>query len=269
MRKRFTILTAALVLLASLPASGQDANDGKPEVKRRVVTVITDDDVLDEIEEQRLEGGPGFVFVGPKGKLTASTAFLFRGGYLGVQLTDLTRELRRHFGVSEDTGVMISAVSEDGPAARAGVRVGDIVTGLDGEAVKSSGDLARLVRAGEEGKVVELEVYRDRRRQVLEVTLAQRDRPQIDVGQFMWDPDNDENLKALEMRLEELPEHVIRIDTEHIAKMVDRIRERLESGDLERPILSMIEERKLMEERIHELEDRLRELEKRLSKLDD
>ena len=49
------------------------------------------------------------------------------GKVLGVGLTDLTPELREHFGVGGDAGVMISRVVEDSPAAKAGLRVGDII----------------------------------------------------------------------------------------------------------------------------------------------
>ena len=94
-------------------------------------------------------------------------------GFLGVELRSLTDELRVHFGVPEDTGVLIASVTEEGPADRAGVRAGDILTGIDGEAVESFGDVRREVlhRGGDS---VEIELYRDGRARRLEVTIGER-----------------------------------------------------------------------------------------------
>ena len=46
------------------------------------------------------------------------------GGYLGVELVDLTPELREHFGAPRDVGVMVGRVEPGSPAARAGLEVG-------------------------------------------------------------------------------------------------------------------------------------------------
>ena len=97
------------------------------------------------------------------------------GTFLGVQLSDLTDELRAHFGAPEGQGVMVSKVVEDSPAARAGVRVGDVITAVDGEVVESGGSLGRLIRGRDEGETVALEVYRDGRVERLSPTLAKRE----------------------------------------------------------------------------------------------
>ncbi len=99
------------------------------------------------------------------------------GTFLGVQLTELTDELRTHFGAPEGQGVMVAKVVEGSPAALAGVRVGDVVTAVDGEAVRGSGSLGRLIRGRDEGETVALEVYRDGRVETLSPTLAKREGP--------------------------------------------------------------------------------------------
>ena len=96
------------------------------------------------------------------------------GAFLGVQLSDLTPELRAHFGVPEDAGVMVGKLVDDSPALRAGLEVGDIVTAVDGEPVASAPALARAVRGREDGDTVMLEVWRDGRMQKLGVTLEER-----------------------------------------------------------------------------------------------
>src|SRR5262245_15606747 len=47
------------------------------------------------------------------------------GGFLGVQLIGITPELRQHYGVPKDAGVLVGAVEADSPAAKAGIQVGD------------------------------------------------------------------------------------------------------------------------------------------------
>ncbi len=98
------------------------------------------------------------------------------GAFLGVQLSDLTPELRVHFGVPEDAGVMVGKVVDGSPAFRAGVEVGDIVTAVDGVAVDSASSLAHAIRGHEDGDTVILEVWRDGRMEKISAALEERER---------------------------------------------------------------------------------------------
>ena len=97
------------------------------------------------------------------------------GGFLGVQFSEMTSELREHFGVSGDAGVMVSKIVEGGPADQAGVQVGDILTRVDDLEITSGRGLVRAVREREEGETVALEVYRDGRPVTLSATLEEMD----------------------------------------------------------------------------------------------
>jgi len=106
----------------------------------------------------------------------------FFGGkraYLGVSLVDLTDELRDHFGAPKDTGILVSSVEDGSPAGKAGIRVGDIIVGIDGKDVESSGDLRRGLREKKEGDTVRVEVMRGRARQTLVTTVAEREGPRL------------------------------------------------------------------------------------------
>jgi hypothetical protein len=83
------------------------------------------------------------------------------GGYLGVGLTELTPELREHFGVPAGAGVMVSKVMDDSPAFRAGLEAGDIIASVDGDKVADGSTLAEVVRSHEDGEEVVLDVWRD------------------------------------------------------------------------------------------------------------
>src|SRR5258708_4887988 len=106
---------------------------------------------LDEARPETTAGTPGepreaeksqLVYVDENGekKVVEGTGTLVKRGYLGVELTELTPELRAHFGAPQDTGVMVARVVAGSPADKAGLKVGDIITSLDGKAVESSSD---------------------------------------------------------------------------------------------------------------------------------
>lgn len=97
------------------------------------------------------------------------------GNFFGVQMNELTRELRVHFGVPEDVGVLVSRVVSDSPAERAGVRVGDVLARVAGEDVTSSRKLRHLILRREHGETVDLEVWRDGRVESLSATLEVRE----------------------------------------------------------------------------------------------
>ena len=98
------------------------------------------------------------------------------GAFLGVQLSELTPELRTHFGVPDDAGVMVGKVVDDSPALRAGLEVGDIVTAVGGEPVASASALSRAIRGHGDGDTVVLEVWRDGQVQKIDATLEERER---------------------------------------------------------------------------------------------
>ena len=94
-------------------------------------------------------------------------------GFLGVELRELTPELQTHFGAPEGSGVLVASVSDDSPAAAAGIRVGDVVTAVDGLAVESTRDLSREIRQ-RPGATVAIELYRDQKPRQLTATLGER-----------------------------------------------------------------------------------------------
>jgi membrane-associated protease RseP (regulator of RpoE activity) len=109
---------------------------------------------------------------------------MVRRGYLGVALTDLTPELRTHFGVPEDSGVMVAKVEPGSPAEKAGIRVGDILTAIDGKAVKSSWDVGGKIRGYDDGQQVPIEVWRNGKAQNISVGIVERERPELDMMPF-------------------------------------------------------------------------------------
>lgn len=245
----------ALFLLAAAPAVAQDDAEGQDR-RRLVVERLGRGDCLSAIHLG--EGGPALLSLGTH-------------AYLGVELTALTPELRRHFGAPDDAGVLIGRVDDGSPAAAAGLQVGDVVTRFDGEDVSSGGRLGQLVRQRDKDDQVTLEFFRDGKPATTTATLGERRRCGFDVSGLV----DLENLPRID--LEKLPRvfDFDRLEGMHFLKKAEgedwgeakeRLRDAFESQDWERQLQRLQEidvdgiEERLREalERLHELEEEIR-----------
>jgi len=91
--------------------------------------------------------------------------------YMGVQIRDLSDQLAKFFHV-EGGGVLVEAVEPDGPADKAGVKAGDIITGLDETRIAGTGMLSEALDARSEGDVIKLDLVRREKSWKVELTLA-------------------------------------------------------------------------------------------------
>ena len=91
---------------------------------------------------------------------------------IGVTTVELTKQLAEYFGVTSGRGVLVTAVSDDGPAAQAGIKAGDVITAVDGEEVDSPGDVSRVIGRKKEGEVT-ITVIRNKSQQTFRVTPRQ------------------------------------------------------------------------------------------------
>ncbi len=95
-------------------------------------------------------------------------------GFLGVQIQPVTPEVADAIGLKEPKGALVASLEANGPAARAGLKRGDVVLSLDGEALKDARDLTRRVGQRQPGARAELKLWRDGREQALSVTLGRQ-----------------------------------------------------------------------------------------------
>ena len=123
------------------------------------------------------EGSPGmpFKFEMPAGRFDfEGEPFLAASrGRLGVRVQDLSEELASYFGVK--SGVLVAGVEADAPAAKAGIKAGDVITAVNGQAITEPGELRREVAKVEDGKTADLSVTRDKKPLTLKVEVTARD----------------------------------------------------------------------------------------------
>jgi Do/DeqQ family serine protease len=95
-------------------------------------------------------------------------------GWLGIEPQDMTADLARAFGLERVRGVIIAGIMRDGPGAKGGLKVGDIIQTIAGQPVNDTQRLMARIAANAPGETVELGIYRNGRTQNLTMTLGQR-----------------------------------------------------------------------------------------------
>jgi len=96
-----------------------------------------------------------------------------RRGMLGVNIQNVTADLAASLGLGQARGAIVSGVQAGGPAERAGVRRGDVITAFNGTPVTDNNTLRNAVARTQPGAVATLTVSRDNREQQLRVTLGE------------------------------------------------------------------------------------------------
>jgi serine protease Do len=93
-------------------------------------------------------------------------------GWLGVQMQQITPALAKAMGRSDHDGVVVDKVEPDSPAANADLRQGDVITAVDGNAVKGSRELAMTIATVQKGTTAKLTVWRDGHELTVDVKIG-------------------------------------------------------------------------------------------------
>ncbi|PAA15152.1 DegQ family serine endoprotease [Pseudomonas fragi] len=93
-------------------------------------------------------------------------------GWLGVVIQEVNKDLAESFGLDKPAGALVAQVLDDGPAAKGGLQVGDVILSMNGQPIVMSADLPHLVGALKAGSKATLEVIRDGKRKTLDLTVG-------------------------------------------------------------------------------------------------
>ncbi len=94
-------------------------------------------------------------------------------GWLGVQIQPVTGDIANSLGLSDKKGALVAESQDNGPAKAAGIKAGDVITGVDGSDVDSPKELARLIGGMTPGKNVHVKVWRDGKDQSFDIKLGE------------------------------------------------------------------------------------------------
>ena len=151
-----------------------------------------------------------------------------RGAHLGARIEELSPDLASYFSTEADQGVLVTRVPEDSPAAKAGLKAGDIIVGMSGEPIRTPRDLYTWMDERKPGDVAKVEILRRGKKQTIEVTLG-------------------------ESPLSDRVRRAVRLAPRDMDPMMDDVRRRF------------LEEREELKERVDRLEQSLKDLERKLS----
>lgn len=130
-------------------------------------------------------GGQSTTFVGygfaiPANRIKKVVADLRKKGKVtrdirkGFDAQDVDARIARYFGLSRVEGIIVSEVEEGGPAAKAGLKVGDIILGVNGQKINSGDDLTQILIDSSPGDVLTMQVYRERKTITISLKLDRR-----------------------------------------------------------------------------------------------
>ncbi len=159
---------------------------------------------------------------------------------IGISTTQLTKQLAEYFGIGDSQGVLVTSVMDDSPAAKAGLKAGDVITAIDGEKVEDAGDLAQGINKKKDGDVT-LTLIRNKNQRTITVT------PKEEPGSFpAATPQGVRTIVIPRVELGSIPEMNIRVpridlpNTPEINVTVPRTikgpRVRVIRGDSQQPI---------------------------------
>jgi serine protease Do len=94
-------------------------------------------------------------------------------GWIGVQIQPVTTDIADSLGLKKAEGALVAEPQADGPAAKAGIESGDVITAVNGETVKDARELARTIGGLAPGAAVKLDVLHKGQDKVVNLTLGQ------------------------------------------------------------------------------------------------
>ncbi len=253
-------LTAAPAL--ANPQDDEDDSGGKTRKEIRVYSDSDDDDAAPGVRVYRYDdesdSAPDTrkdirVWQGDGEEAKVS------GGYLGVRVQDITRELQKAKDLPNTEGALIARVESDSPASRAGIQRGDVIVEVDKHSIGESSELIRRMGDLEPGAKVPVVVLRNGMRKTLTVTVGKRPKeftmvmPRtsrrapywVERGDMPQMPEIGEQLdrireyrQDLQRQLADIQEQLTRLregDLQRLEEEIKALREELRARDNERP----------------------------------
>jgi serine protease Do len=156
-------------------------NSGGPLLDARGEVVGINSQIL-----VRGEGNSGIAFAIPIGLALRIEDQLIRRGYfergdIGIEFQDVGATLSRAFGLAAPTGALVNAIEVDGPAARAQLRPGDIITELNGQRIGRASQLASAISLLQPGDTAQVAIWRNQKPEKVSVHITQAQPPPLRI----------------------------------------------------------------------------------------
>ncbi|HSK10288.1 MAG TPA: Do family serine endopeptidase [Vicinamibacterales bacterium] len=131
------------------------------------------------LANSRAEGNLGIGFAIPINAVRDLLPDLRRGevvrGVIGISMLEVPRDAVEQFGLKERRGALVAQVRKDGPAAKAGVRPGDVIIEVNGKPVGDREELTRIITGTKPGTTIPITVVREKKQVTLNLTVEKLD----------------------------------------------------------------------------------------------
>lgn len=142
---------------------------------RELKRVRIDGGRIVEVVDRALEQSEG-ILTGPLSDPETAEISVFDGeqgpSWLGVETHEVTAEDAKELKLPAERGVVVAGVTEDSPAAKAGLKAKDVVTEVNGQRVEGAAQFRRMIHEIPAGRTAQLTVWRDGRAQTISATLG-------------------------------------------------------------------------------------------------
>src|SRR5258706_116164 len=177
-------LSIGLIALPSPSAALQDEDDASQAVKiERLARVrelrrmqIDGNRVSQDVEQALGQSGGVLAEVEALPDAEAQQITVFDGeegpSWLGVETHEVTADNAKELKLPAERGVVVAGVTEDSPAAKAGLKENDVITEVNGQRVEGSAQFRRMIHEIPAGRAAQLTVWRNGRAQTLSATLG-------------------------------------------------------------------------------------------------
>ena len=173
--------------------------------------------------------------------------------YIGVQIQPMTEDLRAYFKAPRGRGLLVSKVKDGTPAAKAGLRAGDVIIAADGKEVSDRGDLREALADHEPGDKVSIRIVRDGSEKSIDVEIARREGPGTRHGSMILPKDKEIQIESIGKETAE----EIHKALEQAMKEVERTK--MERAEIHRRLHEAMEQLHLSQQEREDLRWQIRE----------
>jgi len=121
-------------------------------------------------------------------------------GWLGVSIQGMDEDLAKHFGLKSAEGVLVNEVMDGTPAAKGGVKEGDVIVAFDGKDTPDPTTLRNIVAETKVGKSVQMKVIRDGKSKMLTIAVAEQPKNLAETEKPEMENDTGTILKGVEVQ---------------------------------------------------------------------